>query len=191
MNSSRPSRSISQCMARKKLKQSDTADLYYTVADLHCEFPNHDACLEYIKEQRWPNGVTKCEKCNIERKHSRVSSRTAYACDHCGNHIYPLKGTVFARSATSLKTWFYVMYLLVSAGCGFTAKRIQRETGVTYKTAWRILRHLQRLSVNEELQSARSMIEIDNPSVLRVPQNHGAGAAPKPESEFTAGTSAS
>jgi transposase-like protein len=191
MNSSRPSRSISQCMARNQLKQSDTPDLYYKVADLHREFPNEDACLEYIKEQRWPNGVTRCGKCNIERKHSRVSGRTAYACDHCGNHIYPLQGTVFARSATSLKTWFYVMYLLASAGCGISAKRIQRETGVTYKTAWRILRHLQQLSVNEELQSACSVIKIDNPSVLRIPQNHGAGAAPKPESEFTAGTSAS
>ena len=186
MNSSRPSRSISQCMARKTVKQCVTADLYYTVADLHREFPNDDACLEYIKEQRWPNGVTKCEKCNIERKHSRVSGRTAYACDHCGNHIYPLQGTVFARSATSLKTWFYVMYLLTSAGCGITAKRIQRETGVTYKTAWRILRHLQQLSPNEELQSACPMIEIDNPGVLRIPQNHGAGAAPEPESEFIA-----
>jgi transposase-like protein len=189
MNSSRPNRSISQCMARKKLKQSDTADLYYTVADLHREFPNDDACLEYVKEQRWPNGVTKCEKCNIERKHSRVSGRTAYACDHCGHHIYPLKGTVFARSATSLKTWFYVMYLLTSAGCGISAKRIQRETGVTYKTAWRILRHLQQLTLNEEPQSARSIIEIDNPSVLRIPQNHGAGAAPQPQSEITTGTS--
>jgi transposase len=190
MNSSRPSWSISHRRARMKLNQSETAGWYYTVADLHREFPNDDACLEYIKEQRWPNGVTKCEKCNIERKHSRVRRRTAYACDHCGNHIYPLKETVFARSATSLKTWFYVMYLLASAGCGITAKRIQRETGVTYKTAWRILRHLQQLSVNEELQSARSIIEIDNPSVLRIPQNHGAGAAPKPESKFTAGTSA-
>lgn len=176
MNSSRPKRSVSPC-TRIKLNQIETADSYYTVADLHREFPNDDACLEYIKEQRWPNGVTRCGKCNVERKHSRVSGRTAYACDRCGNHIYPLQGTVFARSATPLKTWFYAMYLLASAACGITAKRIQRETGVTYKTAWRILRHLQQLSINEELQSARSMTEIHNPSALRIPQNHGAGAA--------------
>src|ERR1700730_2809932 len=188
MNSTRPRRSISQCTARNKLKQSGTADLHYTVADLHREFPNDDACLEYIKEQRWPNGVTRCEKCNIERKHSRVSGRTAYACDHCGNHIYPLKGTVFARSATSLKTWFYVMYLMASAGSGITAKRIQRETGVTYKTAWRTLRHLRQLIVNEELQSASSVIEIDSPSALRIPQNHGVGAASQPESNIPTGT---
>src|SRR6266699_3831001 len=107
MNSSRPRRSISPCRARKELKQSKPThlSLSYTVADLHREFPNDDACLEYIKEQRWPNGVTRCDKCGIERKHSRVTGRTAYACDHCGNHVYPLNGTVFARSATSLKTW--------------------------------------------------------------------------------------
>jgi transposase-like protein len=190
MNGSRPRRSTSQCMARNKLTQSDTADLYYTVADLHREFPNDDACLEYIKEQRWPNGVTKCEKCNIERKHSRVSGRTAYACDHCGNHIYPLKGTVFARSATSLKTWLYVMYLVASAGRGITAKRIQRETGVTYKTAWRTLRHLRQLIVNEEVKSACPVVEIDSPSALRIRQNHRVVTTPQPESEITAGASA-
>ncbi len=142
-------RSISQGMPRKKLNQRKAADWRYTVADLNREFPNEDACLEYIKEQRWPKGVTKCAKCNIERKHYRVTGRTAYACDHCGNHIYPLKGTVFARSTTSLKTWFYVMYLMASTGSGMTAKRIQRETGVTYKTAWRTMRHLRQLIVNK------------------------------------------
>jgi len=190
MISSRPMPSISQCLERNKLKQRDTPDSYYTVADLHREFPNDAACLEYIKEQRWPNGVTKCRKCNIERKHSRVSGRTAYACDHCGNHIYPLKGTVFARSATSLKTWFYVMYLVTSAGRGITAKRIQRETGVTYKTAWRTLRQLRQLIVIEEVNSACSVIEIDSQSTLRIRQNHSVVTPPQPETEITTGASA-
>jgi transposase len=181
--------SISQGVAQKKIKQCNAADLCYTVADLDREFPNNDACLEYIKEQRWPNGFTKCEKCNIERKHYRVTGRTAYACDHCGNHIYPLKGTVFARSTTSLKTWFYVIYLMASAGCGITAKRIQRETGVTYKTAWRTLRHLRQLIVNEQLQSAHSTIEIDTPNVLSIRQKHRLARAPRPESGITTGTS--
>ena len=65
-------------------------EVFYSVDDFNREFANDDACLEYIKEQRCPNGVTKCEKCSIERKHHRVTGRTAYACDHCGNHIYPL-----------------------------------------------------------------------------------------------------
>ncbi len=57
--------------------------------------------LEYIKEQRWPDGRTYCEKCKAEHKHYRVTGRTAYACDHCGNHIYPLAGTIFEKSTTT------------------------------------------------------------------------------------------
>ncbi len=183
LKTSRAMRSLSKAIRHKKLKQSKAADLCYTLADLNREFPNDDACLEYIKEQRWPNSVTTCAKCNIERKHSRVTGRTAFACDHCGNHIYPLKGTVFARSTTSLKTWFYVMYLMASTGCGITAKRIQRETGVTYKTAWRTIRHLRQLIVNKKLQPAHSIVEKDTPNVLRIRQNHGLATAPQRESD--------
>jgi transposase-like protein len=135
---------------------------FYSVTDFNQEFANDDACLEYIKEQRCPNGVTRCEKCSVERKHHRVNGRTAYACDHCGNHIYPLSGTVFAKSATSLKTWFYVIYLMGSTNSSISAKRIQRETGVTYKTAWRTLREIRRLLDDEDQQLERPTPKIDD-----------------------------
>ena len=178
--------SISQDKAERKPEQRIARDLCYTLADFNREFPNEDACLEYIRRQRWPKGVTKCEKCNIERKHYRVTGRTAYACDRCGNHIYPLQGTVFARSSTSLKTWFYVIYLTASTGCGIPAKRIQRETGVTYKTAWRTLRQIRRLIVNEQLQSGRPMMETDSPKVLNIWRNQRAEAPRQPEKETAA-----
>jgi len=189
MHTSRKKRSSSQGRWQKKIEHSNPSDLHYTVADLNREFPNDDACFEYIKEQRWPNSITKCAKCSIERKHYRVTGRTAYGCNHCGNHIYPLKGTLFEKSTTSLKTWFYVMYLMASTGCDITARRIQRETGVTYKTAWRMLRHFRQLIVNEQPQSAHSVIEIDSPTVMSIRQNHGLPAAPRPECDIPTGTS--
>jgi transposase len=144
-----------------KPKQSIPKELRYTVADFNREFPNDDACLEHIKEQRWPDGVTKCEKCGVERKHYRVSGRTAYACDHCGNHIYPLAGTVFEKTTTRLKTWFYAMYLMGSTRCGISAKQIQRETGVTYKTAWRMFKQIRTLLSEDGVQLEGSTIEMD------------------------------
>jgi transposase-like protein len=144
-----------------KPKQSIPKELRYTVADFNHEFPNDDACLEHIKEQRWPNGVTQCEKCGVERKHYRVTGRTAFACDHCGNHIYPLAGTVFEKTTTPLKTWFYAMYLMGSTRCGISAKQIQRETGVTYKTAWRMFRQIRSLLSEEGLQLEGSTVEMD------------------------------
>lgn len=107
------------------------------------EFATDDACLEFIKEKRWPNGILRCKRCRAERKHHRVTGRKAYACDRCGNHVYPLHGTVFAGSSTSLQKWFYAIGLLASAEGKVTARRIQREIGVTYKTAWRMLHRLR------------------------------------------------
>jgi len=51
---------------------------------------------------RWPSGLIYCETCEKERKHYRGKGRTAYACDRCGNHIYPLVGTIFEKSTTPL-----------------------------------------------------------------------------------------
>jgi transposase-like protein len=114
-----------------------TLDTVYTTADLFRDFPDDDVCLEYIKEQIWPKGLALCPKCGVQRKHYRVTGRKAYACNHCGHHIYPLASTIFSKSTTPLRTWFYMVYLVLSTGGMVSARQIQRETGVTYKTAWR------------------------------------------------------
>jgi len=151
--------------SHKGVKQHIKAELRYSVMDFNNEFPNDSACLEHIKEQRWPNGVTMCPKCRVERKHHRVGNRTAYACDHCGNHRYPLAGTIFEKSSTSLKIWFYAMYLMGSTRCGISAKQVQRETGVTYKTAWRMFNLIRTLLSEKDIQlenaKESAKVEVD------------------------------
>jgi transposase len=133
-------------------RQTIPAELRYTFNQFDHDFPTDDACLEAIKEQRFPGGVTDCHKCNQKpKKHYRVKGRTAYACETCGNHIYPLAGTIFEKSSTSLRIWFHTMYLIGSTRCGISAKQIQRETGVTYKTAWRMFKQIRKL-MGEEIQ---------------------------------------
>jgi len=144
-----------------KVKQSIPRELRYSVKDFNNEFPNDSACLDYVAEERFPGGVTHCPKCGEDRKHHRVGNRTAYACDHCGHHAYPLKGTIFEKSSTSLRTWFYAMYLMGSTRCGISAKQIQRETGVTYKTAWRIFRQVRSLLSDGDVQLEGPTVEID------------------------------
>lgn len=143
-----------------KAQQSIPRNLRYSFEDFNRQFPNDDACLEFIKEKRWPGGVTHCAKCNQERKHYRVAGRTAYACEWCGNHIYPLAGTVLEKTTTSLRTWFYAMYLMGSTRCGISAKQIQRETSVTYKTAWRMFKQIRSL-LAESVQLEGPTVEMD------------------------------
>src|SRR6266404_9513459 len=96
------------------VKQSIPPHLRYIINHFNREFPNDDTCLEYIKEQRWPRGIAPCEKCKKQTRHHRISGRTAYSCERCGTHIFPLAGTIFEKTTTSLRLWFYAMYLMGS-----------------------------------------------------------------------------
>jgi hypothetical protein len=158
MNRIRPSAQLEKgAQAKKRMARPAP----YTAADFNAEFRNDDLCLEYIREQRWPAAVTDCVKCGNRSKHHRVTGRTAYACGNCGNQIYPLAGTIFANSRMPLKKWFYAIYLLASTDCGISAKQLQREIGVTYKTAWRLSRSIRQLMASEDLyrEGSRSQLE--------------------------------
>ena len=147
-------------MAKRKKTNCIPKSQKYTFNDFNAEFPNDDVCLISIFLSRWPDGRTLCAKCGVDRKHYRVTGRTAFACDHCGNHIYPLAGTIFEKSTTSLRIWFHAMFLMGSTRCGVSAKQIQRETGVTYKTAWRMFKQIRTL-MSEDVKLEGSLIEMD------------------------------
>src|SRR5579859_4109428 len=168
-----------------KVKQSIPKELRFTLKDFFEKFPNDDACLEYLKEKRYPSGVTQCAKCGVERKHHRVTGRPAYACDYCGKMISPMAGTIFEKSSTSLRTWFYAMYLMGSTRCGISAKQIQRETGVTYKTAWRMFKQIRSL-MSEEITLGRAAVEADETFYGGV-QKSGSGRRPKADKQAVIG----
>ena len=126
-------------------RQTIPKELRFTLEDFNRRFPDDEACLEFLKEKRWPGGVAFCAKCEQDRKHHRVTGRPAYACDYCGSMISPSAGTIFERSSTHLRDWFYAVFRASTAHGGFTAKQLQRETGVTYKTAWRMMSRIREL----------------------------------------------
>ncbi len=105
----------------------------YTAQMFDREFPSEDACLQYVFERRFPAGIALCVNCQVERKHYRVSGRTSYACHACGNHIYPLAGTIFHKSTTSLRTWFYVIRLMASTRVGEVPNRSSAKLALPIK----------------------------------------------------------
>ena len=48
---------------------------YTTIKDFDTEFPNDDACLEWIMNYRYPNGVLCPKCCQKVTKHYRVAKR--------------------------------------------------------------------------------------------------------------------
>jgi len=116
--------------------------LPYTLKDFQRQYPDDATCLEWLRNYLYPDGIY-CVKCEETTKHHRVKSRPSYSCDHCGHHVHPTAGTIFHKSPTPLTTWFYAIYLMAQTRCGISAKQIQRETGVTYKTAWRMFKQIR------------------------------------------------
>ncbi len=150
----------------------------YTLKDFDQEFPNDDTCLEWVKNHRYPNGIH-CPTCNKITKHHKVTGRSCYECDYCGHQVYPLVDTIFHKSATPLRVWFQVIYRMASTRCGISAKQIQRETGVTYKTAWRMFKQIRTL-FNEGFEHLTGEVEVDETYIGGTRQGkRGRGASGK------------
>lgn len=113
-----------------------------TISDFQKRFPDDDACLDHVMRVRFGERFT-CFKCFRDARYYRVKARRCYECEHCGFQIYPTAGTPFDKTRTSLKDWFYVMFLFCASRNGVSAKEVQRQIGVTYKTAWRMCKEIR------------------------------------------------
>jgi len=112
------------------------------------EYPDDAACLEWLWRNRYAKdgAHAKCPKCRKRREFKRyetAQARQSWTCVACGHHLHPTAGTIFHKSSTSLHLWFYAIYLMTSTRCGISAKQMERELGVTYKTAWRIAHEIR------------------------------------------------
>jgi transposase-like protein len=130
----------------------------YTIKDFNKQFKDDSACLDYIYQQRFPEGAA-CEKCGVKDHFYPVVTRRSYACQ-CGFQLYPTVGTIFHKSPTSLKTWFFAMFLMTASKNGVSAKELERQLGVTYKCAWRMAHQIRQL-LNEETPMLRGTVEAD------------------------------
>ena len=113
----------------------------YTLNRFMEQFPDDDTCLEWLRNRLYPQKIY-CQVCRMPRKHHRIANRKVYGCDYCGHQISPTANTIFHKSRTSLRLWFYAIYLMSSTRCGISAKQLERELGVTYKTAWRMFNRI-------------------------------------------------
>jgi Transposase zinc-ribbon domain len=116
----------------------------FSFSDFLTQFPTDAACLEEIKRQRFPRGIF-CISCRRATRHYRLHGRNAYSCKFCRTQVYPLSGTLYEKSSTPLRLWFYALFLITQSRDTLPTKTLQKELGVTYKTAWRMRTHIRAL----------------------------------------------
>lgn len=117
----------------------------FTISDFNEQFPNDSVCLETVFWNRYGE-IEFCPGCGvISPKFYRIKKRKCYSCKDCGYQLHPLADTIFHKSETPLTKWFYAIYLFSVSRNGVSGKELERQLGVTYKTAWRIGHQIRKL----------------------------------------------
>lgn len=116
----------------------------FSFSEFASRFSTEEICLEEIKKLRYPKGVF-CKSCKRITRHYRLTNRISYTCKFCRTQISPLAGTIFEKTSTPLRVWFFAMYLMTYTRATISIKQLQRELGVTYKTAWRMYTNIKNL----------------------------------------------
>jgi transposase len=154
---------------RNDPKRAPSSDSDYSVTEFLREFPDDAACLGQLWRSRFsPDGEhAECPKCERERVFKRYKTkqgRQSWCCTGCGHFIHPTAGTIFHKSSTSLRLWFHAMYLMTSTRCGISAKQLERELGVAYRTAWRMMNKIRNELMNDDGDQLSGEVEADETS---------------------------
>lgn len=125
------------------------------------------------EELRWPNGPA-CPHCGGAEPYALKPSGAAkkravkpgtYKCKACRKQFTATVGTVFHNSHVPLSIWLLAIHKLSASKKGHSALQLQRELGVTYKTAWFIFHRLRHAmstgSLAVKLGGSGKVVEAD------------------------------
>ena len=121
----------------------------------HPIFHDEAKARKHFEKLRWPNGPI-CPHCGaygetigkVVRKRKLTSKPTPegkkhrpqrdglYYCNYCDEQFTVTVGTVMERSHVPLNKWLMGFVLMASSKKGISAKQLQRNLAVTYRTAW-------------------------------------------------------
>ncbi len=113
-------------------------------------FSNPDNCVEYMVQQRWPDGVVICPTCG-RNDVSWLANQRKWQCKskHVKRQFSAKVGTIFEDSPLGLDKWILATWMITNCKNGVSSYEIARNIGVTQKSAWFML-HRIRLAMQDE-----------------------------------------
>lgn len=132
------------------MKKSPSASPEFSMRDFFARFPDERACLEHVMRVRFGGTTLMCKACGAEGEFHKLRGRRVYACPNCLFQIAPTANTILQDTRTPLVSWFYAMWLFCTTRHGVSGKELQRQLGVTYKTAYRMGMQIRKLTENTQ-----------------------------------------
>lgn len=135
------------------------------------KLPSKDNCIKYLEEIRWPSGPM-CPYCFSKIKITKQTSENRYHCNNCQTGFSVTVNTIFHDSKLPLQKWFLAISLILSSKKKISAKQLQKDLKVTYKTAWYMTTRIRRAIV-DQAEMLKSIELILNNSVINTKQEIG------------------
>ncbi len=127
-------------------------------------FPDEACCAACLVRRRWPNGFV-CPGCAGRRAAALKSRAYTYECSNCGRQTSITAGTAMHRTRLPLTTWFWAAHLMATHSNGMSARQLEDQLGVTYKTAWLLTQKLRRSMVDPDREPLEGVVEVDQAEI--------------------------
>lgn len=122
-------------------------------------FPTEQACFEYLRLVRWPNGFV-CPNCG--HTESWEMKQHLFRCKKCRKTISVTAGTIFQDLRKPLQLMFQAMWYVVCQKQGVSALGLQSILGLkSYETAWIWLQKLRTAMVRPGRNRLSGTVEVD------------------------------
>jgi transposase-like protein len=130
-----------------------------TLTQFECCFATEEACREYLRRLRWPEGY-RCPRCGAGK--AWPVRTVLLQCASCGYQTSVTAGTIFQDCRKPLTLWFRAAWWVTSQKTGTSALGLQRVLGLgSYKTAWTWLHKMRRAMVRPGRDRLTGRIEVD------------------------------
>lgn len=116
-------------------------------------------CLKLLEQLRWGKTV-KCTFCDSKEIKTIKTEQGRYSCKNCNKSFSVIVGTIFEETRLPLPKWFQIITLMLNAKSGISAMEIQRNLGITYKSAYYACMRV-RIGMLMEDTKLNGIIEMD------------------------------
>lgn len=166
-------------MAKHPDIEINTAQIFKTAYDMRKALNSEEACREHLEQLRW-NGKPICPHCGSQREnHYQIQTRGTYKgrrmCKDCRRPFSVTIGTIFEKSQIPLQKWFEAVSFFATHKKGISSYQLQKEIGVTQKTAWFMLSRLRNSVKNEVDFEFEGIVQVDETYVGGKNKNRSKG----------------
>lgn len=133
---------------------------FSTLLDFQKQFPDDDACMDYLEKLRWPNGFV-CPNCGHDEGY-RINFRRLQQCASCRHQTSPTAGTIFHKTRTPLLIWFWMVYLIAQDKGGVTMLKLSNDLDMHYDTVWNLVHKIRNaMAARDQAITLAGFIELD------------------------------